>query len=293
MTGSGAPFADALARALGEGVATTVRVGGGSINDTYRVTLAGGRHLFVKTHPGDRPTMFQREAEGLEWLRETSTVRVPQVVALADDPTSAVRYLALEWIDSGRPGSDHDEVLGRSLADLHRFGAPGFGLDRDNFIGDLPQVNEPAGTWAEFYATRRLEPLVRLAVERGRLPASARSRFDELHHRLDELVGPPEPPARLHGDLWSGNAVVGSDGRPWLVDPAVYGGHREIDLAMMRLFGGFSASCFAAYQEVHPLAPGHADRVALYQLYPLLVHVVLFGGGYASSLLSALGAYVA
>src|SRR5690606_10638640 len=161
------------------------------------------------------------------------------------------------------------------LAALHRSGAPSFGWERDGYVGDLPQPNGERDSWAAFYRERRLEPLARRAIDRGLLPPDASGAFERLFDRLDELVGPPEPPARRHGALWAGNRVVGADGRSWLVDPAPYGGHREVDLAMMRLFGGFGDAAFAAYDEVHPLADGHADRVALHQLYPLLVHVTL------------------
>jgi fructosamine-3-kinase len=289
------PFGDlpaAVGTALATSVTAIVPVGGGSINQAWRMSLADGRSVFVKTHPGGLPAMFEREAEGLDWLRQTATVQVPRVLAVEDRPTAKVQFLALEWIEPGRPAVDHDEVLGRSLADLHRFGAPLFGLDHDNYIGELTQGNEPADDWPTFYGRRRLDPLVRLAIDRHRLPVGSLGRFERLYDRLPALVGPPEPPARLHGDLWSGNAVVGSDGGPWLIDPAVYGGHREVDLAMMRLFGGFGARCFEAYQDRFPLAEGHEDRVGLYQLYPLLVHVLHFGGGYVDSLLHTLSRYV-
>jgi fructosamine-3-kinase len=292
VTGPAGGLVAAIDATLGDHVTACVPVVGGSINDAYRVTLRD-RTLFVKTHPRGQPNLFRREAAGLSWLREAGAVRVPDVVAVADDGETFVRFLALEWVDQGAAAPDHDEVLGQELAALHRFGAPTFGLDEDNFIGDLPQRNEPATRWSEFYATRRLAPLVRLAVERGRLEGSITTRFERLYDRLDDLVGPIEAPSRLHGDLWSGNAMVGADGYPWLVDPAIYGGHREVDLAMMRLFGGFGERCFAAYDEALPLTAGHHDRVGLYQLYPLLVHVVLFGGGYASTLRATLRRYVA
>jgi fructosamine-3-kinase len=197
-------------------------------------------------------------------------------------------FLVLERIDAARPRADYDELLGRGLAALHAFGAPVFGLDHDNFIGRLPQVNATLPTWAEFYRARRLEPQLRMAVDRGRASPVMQEAFAHLLPRLEELVGPPETPARLHGDLWGGNAMVDEQGRPCLIDPAVYGGHREVDLAMMRLFGGFGPRVFAAYQEAFPLAPGHQDRMPLYQLYFLLVHVNLFGGAYVIQVEQAL-----
>jgi fructosamine-3-kinase len=197
----------------------------------------------------------------------------------------------LELIRSAPPAPDHDERLGRALAGLHRYGATGFGAAHDNLVGALPQDNTPEPTWPDFYGRRRIEPLVRRAVAEDHLPADAGADADRLVARLPELVGPPEPAARLHGDLWAGNAITDERGGPVLVDPAAYGGHREVDLAMMALFGGFSATVTAAYDEEYPRAPGHAERVALYQLYPLLVHTILFGGGYAASARATLRRY--
>jgi fructosamine-3-kinase len=207
---------------------------------------------------------------------------VPEVLACIDDPPA----LVLEWIEPGAGGSD--EALGRSLAALHGAGAAGFGAVPDNFIGPLPQRNDERPTWPRFYAECRVEPQVRTARDAGALDAEEARRFRTLCEAMEARTGPAEPPARLHGDLWSGNAVRGADGRTWLVDPAVYGGHREVDLAMMRLFGGFAPRCFDAYEEAAPLAPGWAERVALYQIYPLLVHVNLFGIGYKDQLFQVL-----
>jgi fructosamine-3-kinase len=199
--------------------------------------------------------------------------------------------LILEHVAPAARRAGFDDELGRGLAALHRFGARGFGLDHDNYCGRVPQRNEPLPTWAEFYRARRLEPLVRAAADRELLDAALVERFDRLFSKLDDLVGPREPPARLHGDLWGGNLHVDELGAPCLVDPAAYGGHREIDLAMMRLFGGFSPRVFAAYAEAAPLAPGHEGRVALHQLYPLLVHVALFGGAWVGPVGRALSRY--
>lgn len=256
-------------------------VAGGDINRAERMTLADGRELFVKHRPGAPAGMYAAEAAGLAWLAQAGALRTPAVVAVGE--AAPPRFLALEWIARGRPGPGHDEALGRGLAALHRAGAPAFGLGEDNFIGSLPQRNAPLPAWPAFYAERRLAPMAQAAVEAGALPASFLEALERLRPRLPDLCGPPEPPARLHGDLWGGNAMSDAGGAPVLIDPAVYGGHREVDLAMMRLFGGFGQRVFAAYAEAHPLADGHADRVELHQLYPVLVHVVLFGGGYARS----------
>ncbi|MDX6647731.1 MAG: hypothetical protein QOK40_3458 [Miltoncostaeaceae bacterium] len=283
--------AAAAAEALGAAVVSAEPVPGGDINRALRLRLDDGRTLFVKHRTGAPPGMYTAEADGLAWLADSGGgLRLPAVAAVGE--REGARFLALEWIERGRPGPDHDERLGRGLAALHRAGAPAFGLDRDNWIGSLPQDNRAASSWPAFYGERRLAPLTRKAVEQRLLTLEAGARVERVIGRLEDLCGPPEPPARLHGDLWGGNALADAGGRPVLVDPAVYGGHREVDLAMMRLFGGFSDRCLDAYREFSPLASGHQDRVALYQLYPLLVHVLLFGGAYAGRLERALGRYV-
>lgn len=267
--------------ALSARVERVASISGGDINQAYRVELADGRRVFVKTNPNPPKDMYLAEAHGLAWLAEANALTIPQVLAVSP------QFLALEWFEAP-PARDFDEALGRGLAALHRFGAPTFGLQRHNYIGRLFQTNSSRDAWPEFYGDCRLAPMVRSALDEGLLPTSLARDFEKLYKKLPELVGPPEPPSRLHGDLWGGNLHVAPDGRPCLIDPAVYGGHREIDLAMMQLFGGFSPSVFAAYREAWPLAPGHEERVPLYQLYPLLVHVNLFGGSYVSGVSRAL-----
>lgn len=257
---------------------------GGDIHRALAVRLADGREVFVKTHPSPPPAIYAREAEGLRWLGEARALRVPEVLAVSEG------FLALELLPPGAPAKDHDLRLGRGLAALHRFGAPCFGHAHDNFVGSLPQDNHAELDWPTFYAERRLRPQLRRAVDAGRASAAMKRSMEATLSSLPALVGPAEPPSRLHGDLWGGNAHVAPDGAPVLIDPAVYGGHREIDLAMMRLFGGFSARVFDAYEEAWPLAPGWRERVPLYQLYPLMVHVNLFGGSYARSVEEALRA---
>jgi fructosamine-3-kinase len=217
--------------------------------------------------------MFAAEAAGLAWLE--GPVRVPRVIALADD------WLALEWLDlEGRPDP---AALGRGLARLHALGAPTFGFDQPNFLATLPQDNTPEDDWPTFYVERRLRPLVR----RARL--GLERQLDALLEH-PELFGPPEPPARLHGDLWWGN-VSSCAGAPVILDPAVYGGHREVDLAMLALFGGLPEALIAAYDEVFPLADGWRDRIALHQIYPLAAHACLFGGGYGTQVATALARF--
>jgi fructosamine-3-kinase len=262
--------------ALGERVADAQRVGGGSINDGWRVDLESGARLFVKTRADVDPAEYRAEAEGLRWLAEPGAVRLPRVLMVADD------LLALEWIDEGSLSADGQEALGRGLAALHDAGADGFGWREPIRFGRLEISNEPLPDWPSFYAERRLQPLARQAFDEGSLSRAGADAVERVCARIDELAGPAEPPARLHGDLWGGNVLAAADGQAVLIDPAAHGGHREVDLAMLRLFGSPGRRVFDAYAEAHPLADGHADRVGLWQLFPLLVHAVLFGGGYGT-----------
>lgn len=278
-----ATLRSAIGARLGAPVVRARAVAGGSINDAWAVALGDGRSVFVKANAEAPADMFAAEVHGLAWLRAGlgDELAVPEVIACERS------WLALELIEPGPARADFNELLGRGLASLHRSGAAlAIGLERDNYIGSVPQVNDRRSDWPSFYRDCRLAPMIERA---GSLITSVlRRRFNQLFERLPELCGPAEPPARLHGDLWRGNLHCDAAGRPVLIDPAVYAGHREIDLAMMRLFGGFSARVFAAYAEAWPLADGWERRVHLYQLYPLLVHVVLFGGGYLGSVEAAL-----
>jgi fructosamine-3-kinase len=265
-------------RVLGEPVAGSQRVGGGCINEGWRVDLVSGERLFVKTRPQVAPGEYAAEAEGLRWLGEPGAVRVPAVHAVADD------MLALEWIDEGSMDAAGAEAFGRGLAAVHAAGAHGFGWHAPIRFGRLEISNAPLGTsWAEFYAERRLRPLARQARDEGSLSPAGADAIEAVCERIDDLAGPPEPPARLHGDLWGGNVLAAADGRAVLIDPAAHGGHREVDLAMLALFGSPGSRVFDAYREAAPLADGHEDRVGLWQLFPLLVHAVLFGGSYGAS----------
>lgn len=264
---------------------------GGDLNHAYAAELAGGTRVFVKTAADAAPHAYSREAEGLAWLAGAGALSVPDVLAVADEP-GAPRFLALSWVEPGHPTTGTEEDLGRGLAALHAAGAPTHGGGHDLVLGPLTLPNDPCDDWPSFYLTRRLEPLVRMAADRGALPPEAPGLLDRLATRLPELAGRPEPPARLHGDLWSGNVMTGAGGRPWLVDPAAYGGHREVDLAMLRLFGAPGPAFLAAYGESTPLAEGHEERVELWQILPLLVHAVIFGGGYGASAVAAMARYV-
>ena len=278
--------AGALADALATGVSELARVRGGDLNDAFAATLADGRRVFVKTSADVLPGTYRAEAEDLRWLAEPGALGVPEVLAVVDaeaPDAPGPRLLALELIDSGRLGAAGELALGRGLAAVHAAGAGAFGAPHPMRLGALVIANDPEDDWAAFYVRRRLEPLARAARDRGALDARGVQAIDRVCARVEALAGPPEPPARLHGDLWSGNVMADAGGRPYLIDPAAYGGHREVDLAMLRLFGGPSARCLDAYAEALPLTDGHEERVGLWQLFPLLVHAVLFGGGYGAS----------
>jgi fructosamine-3-kinase len=269
-----------LAAALGEDVAELVPVAGGDLNEAYRATLAGGARVFVKTARDAVGGAYVAEAAGLRWLAEPGALPVPEVLAVDE------RFLALAWVDGG--GRPDPAALGRGLAQVHRAGAPAPGalppgVEGALRLGPLALPNAPAASWPAFYAGQRLLPLARMAADRGALDAAGVRAMEAVAARIEQLAGPDEPIARLHGDLWSGNVHAGTDGRPWLIDPAAHGGHREVDLAMLQLFGAPGRAFFAAYDEVWPRADGHEERVALWQLFPLLVHAVLFGGGYGAS----------
>lgn len=271
--------------ALGARLTGVRRVGGGCISPAARVETEAGDRLFVKwAEAGEAPAgFFEAEAESLAELNATRTVRVPAVVAVGEG------WLVLEWLEPGGPSGGTMADLGRALAALHRHSGDRYGWERSNWIGSLPQANDPSADWATFWRDRRLMPQLERAYAGGYFRGPERRRFDRLLDRLEEWLAPvaAEAPSLLHGDLWSGNVHVLASGEAALVDPSCYRGHREVDLAMTELFGGFGDGFRAAYEEAWPLLPGYAEsRRAVYQLYYLLVHVNLFGDAYVNRTLS-------
>lgn len=286
------PVRTAVEAALGTSVVASTTVRGGDVALAYRLDLDDGRAVFAKTHPQPPPGFFTTEAAGLSWLREPVAVPVPEVLAVSDGTADDPAFLVLEWLDVGRPIASTEADLGRALAELHRAGAHRFGREDRRTTGSRGLPNEPCASWPEFYATQRLAPLARLAHDEQALSPAAVAGLERLDGDvLSEFAGADEPPARLHGDLWAGNRLVDAEGRSWLIDPAAHGGHREFDLAMMRLFGGYGDDCFAAYAEAHPLAEGWEDRVALHQIAPLVVHAIKFGGSYVDAATAAIRRY--
>ena len=252
-------------------------VGGGSINRAFEVP-GDPRPLFVKINRASALPAFEAEAEGLEAVGGAGGLAVPEVVA--SGCIGEIAYLALEWVDMGSHTVAAQQRLGRGLAEQHRATAEHFGWHRRNTIGATPQHNTPSGDWLEFYRRERLEYQLELARRNG-LPSRQQSQARKLCRRLARFFSGYRPePSLLHGDLWSGNWGADEAGTPYLFDPAVYYGDREADLAMTRLFGGFGAAFYAAYEDRWPLAPGWERRVDLYNLYHLLNHFNLFGAGY-------------
>ncbi|HEU5475197.1 MAG TPA: fructosamine kinase family protein [Actinophytocola sp.] len=252
----------------------------------FAVELSDGTAAVAKRHP--EPSAALAEAASLRWLAE-GPVRVPGVLG------SGAGWLVMDRVPAGRAGRAAAEAFGRGLAGLHATGAGAFGVappggPADAWIGAAPMRNEPGPAWPAWYAEHRIRPYLRPAADAGLLDAAI---FDRVCARIEDLAGPSEPPARLHGDLWSGN-VLWADAEVWLIDPAAHGGHRETDLAMLALFGcPHLDRILAAYDEHAPLAPGWPARVPLHQLFPLLVHTVLFGGGYAGQAVAAARAALA
>ncbi|MDN5349992.1 MAG: hypothetical protein PWQ54_1388 [Bacteroidales bacterium] len=267
----------------------TQAVGGGSINAAYRIRYAG-QDFFLKYNQAKRyPKMFELEAKGLRILSKTKKIRLPEVIGQGEAGQNA--FLLLEHIETDYPDHNFWEIFGKELADLHRETNQTFGLDHNNYIGSLPQNNSPAPSWSEFFIAQRLKPQLKMAAEKGMVNTTILNYFEKLYAKLPGLF-PEEAPALLHGDLWSGNFLCDSNKTPVLIDPAVYYGHREMDLAMSKLFGGFSPRFYEAYHAAFPLEKGWQERVDLCNLYPLLVHVNLFGGGYVGQLQSCLNRFV-
>jgi fructosamine-3-kinase len=267
-------IAERVEQLLAQAVVATTPVAGGDICTATRVRLSDGTSALVKTRAGAPDDFFAAEARGLEWLAEPGVIDVAEVLAVEHD------CLVLRWIEPARPSPESAAGLGHSLARLHASGAEMFGADRDGFIASLPLPNKTAPTWPEFFATRRVLPYLKLAADRGHIGQGDVRAVEALIGRMNELAGPDEPPARLHGDLWSGN-VVWSTEHGTLIDPAAHGGHRETDLAMLALFGlPHLQRLLDAYRDEYPLADGWEERQPLHQLFPLLVHAALFGGHY-------------
>jgi len=260
-------------------------VGGGSINEAWRVELADGRTAFIKHHPWAPAGFFEAEAHGLARIAATNCIDTPAVLAVGP------HHLVLQWIDGTLRNRHFEEQLGERLASLHQVDNGQFGFDSDNFCGLTPQPNPPMTDGYAFFREARLMHQGRMANRSGKLPTADMQRLERLCQRLESLI-PEQPPALIHGDLWSGNVMTGARGQPVLIDPAAHFGWAEADLAMTCLFGGFGRHFYDSYAQNSPsLAPDWEQRVPLYNLYHLLNHLNLFGGGYLQSVQAILGRF--
>jgi protein-ribulosamine 3-kinase len=264
-------------------------VSGGSINRVYYLESATAEYLLKVNSKRQFPEMFQRELEGLTAIANTNTIAVPATILQGD--ADDYSYLLLQWIVTGSFDADTSRLLGEQLAQMHRHTVPQFGFDSDNYMGSLPQSNRRHATWANFFINQRLQPMVKLGMDNGLLNGGDLKDFEVLYDKLSSLFT-EEVPALIHGDLWSGNYLISDKGKPFLIDPAVCYGNREFDIAMTTLFGGFDQRFYDAYHLVYPLLPGWQQRINLWNLYPLLVHVNLFGGAYLSQTRQCLAQYL-
>lgn len=258
-------------------VQSTSPVSGGSINSAYRLSTNKGE-LFLKCNSDTPVDFFEKEAEGLKLLKSAETnLRIPEVVAVENPGNDTPGFLLMEYITSGRAGDSIQ--FGSDLAYLHQTKESKFGLNSDNYIGSLPQSNRKHSDWESFFDEERIKPQLRRVVDSGKMNTSVLQKWDRLSSKLSDLL-PAASPSLVHGDLWSGNYLFDSSGRAVLIDPAVYYGHPEMDLAFSKMFGGFSEEFYQGYESVQPIERGFDERVPIYNLYPLLVHVNLFGGHY-------------
>jgi protein-ribulosamine 3-kinase len=269
-------------------IISAMPVSGGSINAVYCLRTTKGKYLLKLNNRDKFPGMFKCEAEGLRAIAKTNTIAVPGIV-LQDDVDDKC-FLLLEWIETRRPTAKASALLGQQLARMHQATAGSFGFDSDNYMGSLKQSNKKNGSWSEFFIQDRLMPMVKTGIDKELLNRTDTANFEQLYKKLPELFS-EEPSSLIHGDLWSGNYLISEDEKPYLIDPAVSYGHREFDIAMTTLFGGFSNEFYAAYNEAFPLEKGWQQRMDLWNLYPLLVHLNLFGMGYLGQVRDCLNEY--
>jgi len=264
-------------------------VGGGSINDVYQVQTNTAEAFFCKINKvAGFPALFESEKQGLELLAGPGLIRVPRVIAAGE--TGQYQVLLVEFIEGGLKSDDFWKRFGEKLAALHQVTQNRFGLSTNNYMGALPQWNDPMDDWCSFFQHRRLEPQVKIAVDNQLLDAQQARRFEGLYRHLPAIFE-PEAPSLLHGDLWSGNFLCDEHQQPVLIDPAVYYGHRSVDLGMTTLFGGFDPSFYESYQYHHSLPPNYREQWQVANIYPRLIHLNLFGKGYLPDILHAIEHY--
>jgi fructosamine-3-kinase len=284
-------FEDILEQALGRRIEVqrSKSRSGGCINNALSLFTNEG-DFFLKWQKGIPDDMFEKEARGLKLLAGSGAIKIPEVYSAGKIGSS--HFLLMENIESAAPSNDYWEDFGIALANMHRENTGGhYGLDHDNYIGKLPQPNDEHDDWINFFIEKRLEFQLVMAMQNGLVSHHLIDRYRKFYDFLPDLL-PVDQPALLHGDMWSGNVMVGNDGKVCLIDPAVYHGHREIELSFTQMFGGFSREFYRAYHEAYPLEPGFQDRVDIYNIYPHMVHVNLFGPSYLGGVESVLNRYV-
>ncbi|WP_340200247.1 fructosamine kinase family protein [Ascidiimonas sp. W6] len=262
-----------ISQSIDEDIKETSLLTGGDINKVYKIQTFGKKTYVLKLNDHSNSLkIFESEKEGLLTLGNTKTFKTPKIISLGRDKETS--FLLMEYIEEGTEYPSHDEEFGRNLATLHQVTQNAFGFKQNNFIGNLPQYNEARLTASSFYIEMRLEPQLRMAAEQG-----FKLKVEKPFSNISDII-PKEPPALVHGDLWQGNTITASNGFIYIIDPAVHYGHRETDIAMMLLFGGFSMQLFESYHELYPLTHSWKDRLDIWQLYYLLVHLNLFGSSY-------------
>lgn len=266
-----------------------VPISGGCINSAMTIYTNVGDTFFLKYNINESPKMFEAEAKGLIELAKPGVILIPKVIAYSENNSKDIPFILMEYLPSTAKSKQYYEEFGRQFAELHKFTQDRFGFDEDNFIGSTPQKNDWMDNWVDFYREKRLGFQIQLAKDNNYWNNELDTLWDSVSSQLDGLIGKTnEAASLLHGDLWSGNYIVGPNGEPCIIDPAVYYGHREADLAMTELFGGFHPNFYASYNETYPLEPGYKERSKLYQLYHLINHLNLFGTGYLGQVQSIL-----
>lgn len=280
-----------LEEKLGKKIKSFSSLSGGCISDAYKLVTDNGSAFFLKYNSGSSYDMFIKEANGLKELSKANSIRIPEVLSFNGD------YILLEFISSGNKKKNFFEEFGRKFAEMHKYTAIEFGFYEDNYIGSNPQKNiseeKEKTNWVNFYFNKRILYQLQLAEKIGNSTSELRKGISKLEEKIDGIIGGcSEKPSLLHGDLWGGNYMVDENGNAVLIDPAVYYGHREADLGMTKLFGGFSTEFYKSYNETFPLDDGYEDRENIYKLYHVLNHLNLFGGGYYSQAISLIKFYI-
>lgn len=278
-----------LSKTLGAAAGLCLQgVGGGSINETYRLSFSG-QELFCKINSATKfPHLFRRESQGLDLIARQSLIKTPRVIDCFD--AEGYQVLLLEWIQEGERTKAFWKTFGEQLASLHQVTSHFHGLDEDNYMGSVPQSNTKHESWTTFLAEERLLPMIERCAAKNLLRSQHCLQFDALRKKL-AVIFEEAKPSLLHGDLWSGNFLCNASAEPVLIDPAVYFGQRSVDLAMTTLFGGFPQPFYEAYHYHFPLPPNYEEQWAVCNLYPLLIHLYLFGTGYRSQIEQTLQAF--